>query len=85
MMPARRSRAGTRRITMIPSGPWPRSVPAPGGKLAAQMMPPIKADQILKPVKLTEPKPGVFVFDMGQNFAGFAELSVRGPGGHARW
>ena len=46
------------------------------------MMPPIKADQIIKPVKLTEPKPGVFVFDMGQNFAGFAELSVRGPAGH---
>ena len=45
------------------------------------MMPPIKADRIIKPVKLTEPKPGVFVFDMGQNFAGFAELSVRGPAG----
>ena len=56
-------------------------VPAPGGKLAAQMMPPIKADRIIKPVKLSEPKPGVFVFDMGQNFAGFAELSVRGPSG----
>ena len=49
-------------------------VEAPKGKLAAQMMPPIKADQIAKPVKLTEPKPGVFVFDMGQNLAGFAEL-----------
>jgi alpha-L-rhamnosidase len=56
-------------------------VSAPGGKLSAQMMPPIKADGIIKPVKLTEPKPGVFVFDMGQNFAGFAELSVRGPAG----
>ncbi len=57
-------------------------VPAPGGKLAAQMMPPIKADQTIKPVKLTEPQPGVFVFDMGQNLAGFAELRVRGAGGH---
>ena len=56
-------------------------VSPPGGKLAAQMMPPIKADRIIKPVKLTEPKPGVYVFDMGQSFAGFAELSARGPAG----
>jgi len=59
-------------------------VAAPGGKLAAQMMPPIKADpnvQPLKPVRLTEPRPGVFLFDLGQSFAGFAELRVRGPAG----
>lgn len=62
---------------------WPAAwaVAGPGDKLAAQMMPPIKADGILKPVKLTEPKPGVFVFDMGQNFAGFAELRLRAPAG----
>ncbi|HTI97414.1 MAG TPA: glycoside hydrolase family 78 protein [Dongiaceae bacterium] len=56
-------------------------VTAPKGQLVAQMMPPIKADQIIKPVKVTEPKPGVFVFDLGQNFAGFAELKVQGPAG----
>jgi alpha-L-rhamnosidase len=56
-------------------------VPAPTKNLAAQTMPPIRADQIIKPVKLTEPKPGVFVFDMGQNFAGVAELRVRGAAG----
>jgi alpha-L-rhamnosidase len=56
-------------------------VSAPKGKLVAQMMPPIKADQILKPVKITEPKPGIFLFDLGQNFAGLAELKVRGPAG----
>ena len=27
------------------------------------------------------PKPGVFVFDMGQNFAGWAQLKVSGPAG----
>jgi alpha-L-rhamnosidase len=54
-------------------------VSPPGGKLVAQMMPPIKADRRLKPVKLTEPKPGVFLFDMGQNLAGFAELRLRAP------
>ena len=35
----------------------------------------------LTPVKITEPAPGVFVFDLGQNFAGFARLEVRGPAG----
>src|SRR5208283_4155206 len=58
-----------------------QEVSPPGGKLAAQMMPPIKADKTIKPVKLTEPRPGVFLFDMGQNFAGFAELRVRGAAG----
>jgi len=56
-------------------------VDAPKGRLVAQMMPPIQADQEIKPVKLTEPKPGVFVFDMGQSFAGVTELKVRGPAG----
>jgi len=35
----------------------------------------------LKPVTITEPKPGVFVFDMGSNFAGFARLKVKAPRG----
>jgi alpha-L-rhamnosidase len=56
-------------------------VSPPGGRLVAQMMPPIKADQTLRPVRLAEPRPGVFVFDMGQNFAGFAELRLRAPAG----
>jgi len=56
-------------------------VEAPKGRLAAQAMPPIKTDQVVKPVKLSEPKPGIFLFDMGQDFAGFAELTVHGPAG----
>lgn len=56
-------------------------VDAPAGKLAAQMMPPITLDQTLMPVKITEPKPGVFVVDVGQNLSGMAELRVTGPAG----
>ncbi len=56
-------------------------VDAPPGRLAAQSMPPIRADRFLRPVKLTEPKPGVFLFDIGQNLAGFAEINVRGRAG----
>lgn len=56
-------------------------VSAPKGRLAAQMMPPIRASRTVRPVKLTEPKPGVFVFDMGLNFSGVTELKVSGPAG----
>ncbi|PWU15122.1 MAG: alpha-rhamnosidase [Verrucomicrobia bacterium] len=56
-------------------------VAAPGGRLTAQMMPAIKVDRELIPSRITEPKQGIFVVDMGQNFAGFAELRVRGPPG----
>ncbi|MCX6897136.1 MAG: glycoside hydrolase family 78 protein [Verrucomicrobia bacterium] len=56
-------------------------VEAPKGVLSAQMTQPIRATQELKTVKLTQPKPGVFVFDIGQNIAGVAQLLVRGPAG----
>jgi alpha-L-rhamnosidase len=49
------------------------------GPLCAQTAPPIRVTRILKPKKITEPKPGVFIFDFGQNFAGWARLRVQGP------
>jgi len=51
------------------------------GPLHAQEAPPIRLTRTLKPVKLTEPKPGVFIFDFGQNFSGWARLRVQGPAG----
>ncbi len=51
------------------------------GPLKAQSAPPIRVTRMLKPVKLTEPKPGVWIFDLGQNFAGWARLKVQGPAG----
>jgi len=54
---------------------------SPGGKLVSQMMQPIKVMKTIKPVALTNPKPGVYVYDMGQNFAGWAKLTVKGPRG----
>jgi alpha-L-rhamnosidase len=54
-------------------------VTAPPGKVEAQMMEPIRVTQTLKPVKITEPKPGVFIFDMGQNMVGWCRLKVSGP------
>ncbi len=58
-------------------------VGAPKGQLVAQALPPIRTDKVLPVAKITEPKPGVFVFDFGQNLSGYAELSVRGPAGTA--
>ncbi len=56
-------------------------VSAPGGKLAAQMINPIRVTETLKPIAVTEPKPGVFVFDLGQNMVGWCRLTLRGPAG----
>jgi len=56
-------------------------VRGPEGRLRAQMLPAIKVMKTIRPVKVTEPKPGVFVFDIGQNIAGWARLSVSGPAG----
>ena len=54
---------------------------APKGRLVAQMLEPIRVTSVIQPVSVTEPKPGVFVYDLGQNIAGTARLSVTGPAG----
>jgi alpha-L-rhamnosidase len=53
----------------------------PIGQLRAQSQPPIRVTKTLKPARLTEPKPGVFIFDFGQNFAGWAKLKLSAPAG----
>jgi alpha-L-rhamnosidase len=58
-----------------------QGVSDPGGVLAAQMIPPIRVIETLKPITLTQPKPGVWVFDMGQNMVGWCRLKVSGPRG----
>lgn len=56
-------------------------VSAPGGELSAEMMEPIRVTGTLKPVSMKELRPGVFIFDMGQNMVGWCRLLVSGPGG----
>ncbi|MBX3422702.1 MAG: family 78 glycoside hydrolase catalytic domain [Pirellulaceae bacterium] len=53
----------------------------PGGRLESQMLEPIQVTRVLQPVKLTNPKPGVYVYDFGQLFGGWARLRVKGPAG----
>ena len=52
-----------------------------GGRLVSHLMPPIKVVEHLPPVAVKHPKPGVQVFDFGQNFAGWSRLTVSGPRG----
>ncbi len=45
--------------------------------------PVIRVTQEVKPVKITQPTPGTFIYDMGQNMVGIARLKVNGPAGTA--
>ncbi len=55
----------------------------PTGVLSSEMMQPIRAVGDIMPVKWTSPKPGMWVFDFGQNFSGWTRLKVHGPEGTA--
>ena len=57
------------------------AVAAPGGVLRAQMNQPIRVTGTISPVAVTEPKPGMFIFDMGQNMVGWCRLHVQGAEG----
>jgi hypothetical protein len=41
----------------------------------------ISIDEDYSPVNISEPLPNVFVFDFGQNMAGFTTLKAMGPSG----
>jgi len=53
----------------------------PKGSLSSQMMPPIRTVADIVPLKMTNPQPEVFVYDMGQNFSGWVRMQVKGPAG----
>jgi alpha-L-rhamnosidase len=58
------------------------SGPAAGGvALVAQQDPPVRVTQDLTPQAVTEPTPGTFLFDMGQNMVGWVRLTVEASAG----
>jgi alpha-L-rhamnosidase len=63
------------------AAPASASAPQPLGALRAQAIEPIKITRTIKALKITEPKPGTYIFDMGRNFAGWVTLRVRAPAG----
>lgn len=58
-------------------------MPAPAGVLRSRLMPPIKVNRTLRPRTMHQPKPGMFVFDMGQNMAGWTRVRASGAAGTA--
>lgn len=79
---ARKETAGWDRSGFNDTGWEPVSLnDPPKGVLSSQMMPPIRVVGNLTPLKMTNPKPGVWIYDLGQNFSGWMRLRVRGPAG----
>lgn len=56
-------------------------VDPPNGVIESQVMEPIKVMEDIIPTSITQPRPGVYVFDMGKNFAGWIILKVSGLAG----
>ena len=50
-------------------------------RLSAQLMPPMKVVDTLRPIAETQPAPGTYVYDLGQNIGGWWRIRVRGDAG----
>jgi alpha-L-rhamnosidase len=55
--------------------------PPPTAKLVPLRTEPVRITQTFKPESITEPVQGTYVIDLGQNFAGFCRIKVRGLAG----
>ncbi len=56
-------------------------LPAPSATLVAPVAPPVRPVRELKPVSITRAPNGETLFDLGQNFTGWARLRVNAPAG----
>jgi alpha-L-rhamnosidase len=54
-----------------------QTVDAPGGKLEAQINSNIKVMKTIRPLSVTETKPGIFIMDMGQNMVGWLRMKIK--------
>jgi alpha-L-rhamnosidase len=57
------------------------TVTSPTKTLSAQTIQPIRVCETIRPKSVTNLKPGVWVYDFGQNFSGWCRLKVSGPAG----
>jgi alpha-L-rhamnosidase len=53
----------------------------PGGRLQARPLEPVRVTKTLKTVRVTEPAPGVYIADLGQNFGGWVRCTFDVPAG----
>jgi alpha-L-rhamnosidase len=63
---------GWKKVNLLAS--WPAQLQAYSGV-------PVRRKMELKTQKVTQPTPGTWIFDLGQNMVGWARLRVRGPRG----
>ncbi len=52
-----------------------------GVRMVAQQEPPVRIADLVTPIKITEPVPGNYVFDMGVNMVGYCQLKVNASAG----
>lgn len=62
---------------------WAHNTDDPIGELCAARVEPIRAVETLEPTFVSEPSPGVYVFDAGRNLAGWVAIKVRAKEGDA--
>lgn len=60
-----------------------RVVNPPAGVLRAETQEPIRVVAVRPPGKRSEPRPGLIVYDIGQNLTGWAVINVNAPAGTA--
>jgi alpha-L-rhamnosidase len=70
-------------ITAYAALPWlpAREVAAPAVPLIAQRSEPVRVVETIAPVSVNKIRPGVFIYDLGQNISGWVRLCVRAPAG----
>jgi alpha-L-rhamnosidase len=57
------------------------SAGSPGRELSGRLIPPIVIAERIAPLRVTRPRPGITVYDMGKNSSGWPEILVRGRAG----
>ena len=78
-----RSPDGMSQASTIAPGRQRACVDGPSGALRAETHEPIAEVASRAPGSTREPKPGIVVYDVGQNLTGWAELAVEAPRGTA--
>jgi alpha-L-rhamnosidase len=78
---ARSERAGWDRPGFDDSAWTPAKIGTMKPNLVPQAGPPVRVDTVLHPVRMTQPKPGTYIFDLGQNMVGWNRLHVSGRAG----
>jgi alpha-L-rhamnosidase len=79
---ARQEQHGWDRLGFAAAG-WRKAVlvQGPGGALVGEQSPPIRVLHSYEPIATTQPRPGVTVYDLGQNISGWPEIQVNGRAG----